>query len=60
MTGAIIEIILGVIIWKLVPGWITEGNKSIRDIIRLVCNIVGVIMVLASGYSLVMSLIGHY
>lgn len=59
MTGAIIEIILGIIIWQLVPGWITEGNKSIRDIIRLVCNIVGVIMVLAGGYSLVMLLIGH-
>ena len=59
MTGAIIEIILGVVIWQLVPGWITEGSKSIRDIIKLVCNIIGVIMVIAGCYSLVMALIGR-
>lgn len=55
--SAIIEIILGLIIWKMVPGWITEGNKGTRDIIKLVCNIVGIIMVLAGCYSLVMSLV---
>ena len=59
MTGAIIEIILGVVICQLVPGWITEGSKSIRDIIKLVCNIIGVIMVIAGCYSLVMALIGR-
>lgn len=59
MTGAIIEIILGVVIWQLVPGWITEGSKSIRDIIKLVCNIIGVIMVIAGCCSLAMALVGH-
>ena len=39
MTGSIIEIIFGVVIWQLVPGWITEGNKSARDVIKLACNI---------------------
>ena len=59
MGSAIIEIILGLIIWKMVPGWITEGGKSVRDIIKLACNIVGVIMLLAGCYSLLMSFWGH-
>lgn len=57
MVPAIIEIILGIIVWKMVPGWITEGKKKIRDIIKLACNIIGIILVLAGGYSLIMSLI---
>ena len=60
MTGAIIEIIFGIVIWQLVPGWITEGNKSTRDVIKLACNIIGVILVIVGCYSLVMSLIGHF
>ena len=57
MVPAIFKIILGLVIWKLVPGWITEGNSSLRDIIRLVCNIVGIIMVLVGCYSLVLVLL---
>ena len=57
MVSAIIEIILGIIVWKMVPGWITEEKKKNRDIIKLACNIIGIIMVLAGGYSLIMSLI---
>ena len=57
MISAIIEIILGIIVCKMVPGWITEGKKKNRDIIKLACNIIGIIMVLAGGYSLIMSLI---
>lgn len=59
MVSAIIEIIIGLVIWKMVPGWITEGNKSTRDIIKLACNIIGVILVIVGSYSLVMSLIGQ-
>ena len=59
MTSAMVKIIIGLVIWKLVPGWITQGKKNVRDIIKLGCNIVGIIMVLAGGYSLIMALIGH-
>lgn len=59
MISAIIEIILGLVIWKMVPGWITEGSKSVRDIIKLACNIVGIIIVIGGCYSLIVSLIGH-
>lgn len=57
MISAIIEIILGIVVWQLVPGWITEGNKSARDVIKLACNIIGIILVIAGCYSLIMSLI---
>ena len=57
MISTIIEIILGLVIWKVVPGWITEGNKSARDVIKLACNIIGIILVIAGCYSLIMSLI---
>lgn len=60
MVPAIIEIIIGLIVWKMVPGWITEGNKSARDIIKLACNIIGIILVIAGCYSLVISLIGYH
>jgi hypothetical protein len=57
MVPAIIEIIIGLIVWKMVPGWITEGKKSARDVIKLACNIIGIILVIAGCYSLVMALI---
>jgi hypothetical protein len=59
MISAIIEIILGVVIWQLVPGWITQGNRGAREAIKLVCNIVGIILVLAGCYSLIMGIIGY-
>lgn len=52
MASTIILIVFGLVIWKIVPGWITEGKKKVRDTIKLVCNIVGIIMVLAGCYSL--------
>lgn len=60
MMSAIIEIIIGLVVWKIIPGWITEGNKSMRDVIKLACNIIGVIIVIAGCYSLIMSLIGNF
>lgn len=57
MTSAIIEIVIGLVIWKLVPNWITQGKKNVRDIIKLACNIIGIVIVLAGCYSLVMALV---
>lgn len=56
MIGSIIEIIIGLVIWKIVPSWITEGSKSAKDMIRLVCNIIGIIVVIVGCLSLVRSL----
>ena len=60
MISSVIEIVIGLIVWKMVPGWITEGNKSARDDIKLACNIIGILLVIAGCYSLIMSLIGHF
>lgn len=59
MASSILKIIIGLIVWKFVPGWITQGKKNVRDVIKMACNIIGIIMVLAGGYSLVMDLIEH-
>lgn len=53
------SILKRLIVWKFVPGWITQGKKNVRDVIKMACNIIGIIMVLAGGYSLVMDLIEH-
>lgn len=48
---------MGVVIWKLVPGWIEFGNGSVRQTISLICNIIGIIMVLFGAYDLIMSIV---
>lgn len=53
MIAAIIEIILGVFIWRVVPSWITSGGKGTRDTVELICNILGVLIVIAGIISLV-------
>lgn len=57
MIGSIVTIVLGVVIWQMVPGWIETGNSSVRQTIRLVCNIVGIIMILFGAYDLIMSIV---
>ena len=57
MVSAIIEIAIGFVIWEYVPGWITQGKKKVRDVIKLACNIVGIIIVLFGCYSLLMSFV---
>ena len=56
MISAIIEILLGVFIWRVVPGWITSGSKGARDTIGLVCNIVGIIILIAGCLQLLRAL----
>lgn len=34
MVSAILTIIIGLVAWKLVPDWITEGKKNVRDTIK--------------------------
>lgn len=52
MTSSIIEIILGLLIWKIVPGWISEGSPKQRNSIRLVCNVIGILFVILGVFSL--------
>lgn len=52
MMNSIIKIIIGVVLWKLVPGWIQYGNKKVRETIQLICNILGIVIVIAGVISL--------
>lgn len=57
IISAIIEILIGLVVWQIVPGWITQGSKNMRDIIKLACNIIGVVIVLVGCISLIRALI---
>lgn len=55
MLGAIVKIILGLFIWKIVPGWIEFGSPKSRSFIQLCLNIVGIIIVIGGIISLLRS-----
>lgn len=57
MVGKIMLILLGLLIWKIVPGWIEYGNKKTRESIRLGCNIAGIALVIIGLFSLLMSIL---
>lgn len=58
MGNAIIRIVIGYFLWRIVPGWITYGNKKTRDKIQLVLNIIGILLVLFGIISLIKSILG--
>lgn len=57
MIGGIIKIVIGLFLWKVVPGWIEFGSSSVRSFIQLIFNIIGVILVIVGAVNIVMSLI---
>lgn len=57
MISAIIEIVLGYVIWHFVPDWIQTSNTKVQELIRLCANIIGVIMVLLGIVALIKSII---
>lgn len=58
MVGSIIQIILGLFIWKLVPGWIEYGDKKVREFIQLCCNVVGILLVVFGVIGIIRYLLG--
>lgn len=58
MGNAIIKIIIGYVLWRIVPGWITYGNKKTRDKIQFVLNVIGVLLVLLGIISLIHCVLG--
>ena len=60
MVNAIINIIIGTILIKYVPGWIKYGKKKVRNNIQLVVTIVGVLLLLAGIISLIRYLFGFF
>lgn len=56
MIGAILKIVFGLFLWKIVPGWIEFGSPKSRSFIQLCLNIVGILIVIAGAISLSRSL----
>jgi hypothetical protein len=52
MISGIIEIIIGVLVWKFGPGFINQGSKSAQDAVRLIINIIGIVLILAGILSI--------
>ncbi len=46
MVSSIVYIVVGWLLWRVVPSWITQGSHKVRSNIRLGLNIVGVVLVL--------------
>jgi len=57
MNGVIFQIIIGLLLWKLVPRWIEYGDRKTREYIKLGCNIFGIILVVLGIVSILTSLL---
>ncbi len=57
MIGGIIKLVIGLFLWKVVPGWIEFGSSGARSFVQLIFNIIGVILVIVGAVNIVMSLI---
>lgn len=55
MISAIVKIIFGLFIWKIVPGWVNFGSSNARSFIQLCLNVIGIIIVISGGISLLRS-----
>lgn len=46
MIGAVIQIIVGLLVWKMVPDWIEVKGRKQKNFIRLCLNIAGIVIIL--------------
>lgn len=56
-ASKIVEIILGVVIWKLLPGWISFNSKESRETVQAICNIVGIALVIIGVVGLLLAIL---
>ena len=54
MTSAIVLIVLGFVIWKLLPSWISFKSKDSRETVQMICNIIGIALLLFGIVDLVL------
>ena len=52
MIVAVVKIILGLFIWRIVPGWIEFGTAKARSFVQLCLNIIGIVIVISGIISL--------
>jgi hypothetical protein len=46
MVSAIIQIVVGLLIWKIVPDWINVKGRKKKNFIKLCLNILGVVIII--------------
>lgn len=52
MISSIIQIIIGLLVWKIVPDWIEVKSRKSKNFIRLSLNIIGIVIILFGIVSL--------
>ena len=60
MVASLIQIVVGLIVWKLAPGWIQSGSRKSRDFVKLCLNIIGIVIVIFGVVSLIKALLSVF
>lgn len=60
MVGAIIDIILGYIVLRYIPKWITLSSTKANEILRVCAIVIGLIMILSGIASLLKTVLGIF
>lgn len=56
MIPSIIQIVVGLLIWKIVPDWIEVKSRKSKNLVKVILNILGVIIILFGIVSLLKSI----
>jgi uncharacterized membrane protein len=56
MIASVVQIIVGLIVWKLVPDWIQVKGRKNKNLLKICLNIVGVLIIIFGIVSLLKSL----
>ncbi len=56
MISSVIQIIIGLLVWKIVPDWIEVKNRKSKSLVKLSLNIIGIIIILFGIVHLIRSL----
>ena len=56
MTGTVISVAAGLVLWLFVPGWVKIKSKSERKIFRIVCMVLGIAIAVGAVISFVKTL----
>ena len=56
---SIVAIVVGLIVWRLIPKWIKYGKKKTRQKIQFWCNIIGILLMLG-GIITILNYLTHW
>jgi len=56
MVSALVQIVVGLILWKIAPTWIQTRSRKSKKLIKLCLNIIGIVIVFFGVVSLLKAL----